>query len=154
MKTRILYLLCLGCFASFFSSCDDCSFTSENLQTVRVRLLSKADSSAVSVAFVGVTGAGSSQEPLYADGAPTSQLALPLLTSTRETVYVFDYADETLENDTLSLGYDVLVIPHPPDCGVDEEVSNLRVLESTFDSTSIIHTTLLNVNEYDMEIFF
>lgn len=142
-----LFLTFLG-----LAACDDCSSVTENLQSVRVRFRSQTDGSFIDTTIASVEGVGSNQPLLFTEEERYSEIVLPLLTSEPETIFIINY--DSLNADTLLFEYVVRAIPLPPDCGVDEEITELKVPIATLDSLVILHSTLLNVNEYDMEIYY
>ncbi|MEM6299344.1 MAG: hypothetical protein AAF740_11715 [Bacteroidota bacterium] len=149
MRNPILFLVAfLG-----LAACDDCSFTSDNIQTVRVRFLKASDSTDTAIVFDAVFSELSTQDSLYKGVEEVSIFELPLPTSLDNAEFIFWFSDSLETRDTIRFGYQVKAIPLPPDCGVDEEVSELQILETTFDAAVLQTTTLTIDRTHDLEIF-
>ncbi len=146
------YMRWIFCFLGLLiglSACDDCSFTSENLQTVRLQFLRNGEPTAIR--FAAVYSQEAIQDSLYR-GDSLNVFLLPLLTSQTTVAYVFAYLDSLQTPDTLTLAYRVRAIPIAPDCGVDEEISQLEVLRTSFPRAEVLQPTLLNIHEIDLQI--
>ncbi|MCC5945435.1 MAG: hypothetical protein JJT94_10915 [Bernardetiaceae bacterium] len=159
-----IFLLAFG-FLWLFSSCEDCRFESVNRSYAIVafeRLNPNGQLVIVDTSFTRVYGfipdldETLPQGDIYnTESGRNRSFNLPLLTSLDTSVFVFEKlleGDSIRLRDTLMLSYNVQRYILTPDCGVDEEITDLNVIFTTFDSVKIIHPTLNTFNEQDIRI--
>ncbi|WP_375562509.1 DUF6452 family protein [Bernardetia sp. OM2101] len=153
---RLLYSS-LICFPFLLSSCENCTFISDNVQFAAISFYANEDSEvAIDTAFnkiVGVFTRTNEVMPtaLYDSTNKLKTFELPIFTRVDTTMFVF-YKYRTLNSvrdtiqDTLTMKYRVNVEILPPDCGYDEAINNVEILYSTFTSAKVIREELKEIN--------
>ncbi len=158
-KARLFYVALIF-FPFLLSSCENCTFISDNVQFAAISFYANNESEvAIDTSFnkiVGVFTRTNTVMPnaLYDSTKVKSKIIeLPIFTRVDTTMYVF-YKYRTLSpslrdtlQDTLILKYKVNVEVLPPDCGYDEGINNLEILYHTFDSARVLQTELKELQE-------
>lgn len=146
---KFLYISIL-CLPFLLSSCDNCTFISDNVQFAAVSFYG-ADGKVKSKKFDKVTGVFSRTgeampNALFTDTTATI-FKLPIFTRVDTTIFVFtqyvtlNAVRDTLL-DTLMMRYKVKVEVLPPDCGYDEAITDVEVFYTTFDSAEVVKKDL------------
>lgn len=155
---RFLYISVI-CLPFLLSSCENCTFISDNVQFAAVSFYANAESqAAIDTSFskiVGVFTRTNDVMPDSLDYDPTEKrkvFELPIFTRVDTTMFVF-YKYRTINSvrdtvqDTLIMKYKVNVEVLPPDCGYDEAINNLEILYHTFTDAKVIREELKELNE-------
>lgn len=142
----------------FLSSCENCTFISDNVQFAAVSFYANETSTqAIDTTFnrvVGVFTRTNTMMPtdLYDSITKTKVFELPIFTRVDTTMFVF-YKYKTINavrdtlQDTLIMKYKTNVEVLPPDCGYDEAITNLEILYSTFTSAEVLRAELKEIND-------
>lgn len=147
MKNRILCIVVFTMLGLSLWSCNDCSFESDNLQTVRVRFTDNAGDF-IDTSFFAVRGVGIS-DSLYETGQSEITFLLPLHLGETGSSFIFQSESET---DTITFTYSRKFDVVAPDCGVDESINDLTISSTTYSNAEVLHSSLKNFNDYDVEI--
>lgn len=167
MRNQHFLLACL--FLSLLwllSACEDCRYESVNRTYAVVafeRINANGQQVFVDTSFSRVYGyipdleESFPQQDIYnGQSGNSNKFDLPLLTVLDTSVFVFEQvledADSMVLRDTLMLSYRVQRYILTPDCGVDEEITNLNVIFTTFDSVEVINPTLNTFNDQDIRV--
>ncbi len=155
---RFLYISVLS-LPFLLSSCENCTFISDNVQFAAISFYANAESqAAIDTSFseiVGVFTRTNEAMPTALDYDPAVKnkiFELPIFTRVDTTMFVFyqyrniNSVRDTLQ-DTLMLKYKVNVEVLPPDCGYDEAINNLEILYSTFTGAEVIQTELKELQD-------
>lgn len=169
-----IYFRLVACILlmAFFSSCQDCTFESDNITFARVQFYHKVskeafDDKALDTTFISVRAVNelanidqsfngrATIDPNDVDTETNQTLTynLPLYTSDSRSMFIFTHNDATQSQDTLTFSYQLHLDVSTPDCGVNERIDNLQILNTTFDSAVVIHTTIDLKNNHDVEIY-
>jgi hypothetical protein len=142
------------------ASCQDCTFISDNVQSVRLEfatpLTQTAKDTLLQARIIGLIPGSLTPMRKAVDIGTSGRKTFDLRLFTRydTTVYRFAALADTLPDDTLMLRYRKEVIILPPDCGYDEAISDLEVIYHTFDSVKVLNTRLQVTNTTsDIRIF-
>lgn len=155
---RFLYASVI-CLPFLLSSCENCTFISDNVQFAAVSFYATDGSQeAIDTAFNKIVGVFTRTNELMPDSLELDStekrkvFELPIFTRVDTTMFVF-YKYRTLLNaprdtvqDTLIMKYKVNVEVLPPDCGYDEAINNLEILYSTFTDAEVIREELKEIN--------
>lgn len=146
---RLLYTTVI-CLPFLLSSCENCTFISDNVQFAAVSFYA-TDGSEVAIdtvfsKIVGVFTRTNEVMPtsLYDSTKKLKIFELPIFTRVDTTMFIF-YKNRNLLStvrDTLIMKYKVNVEVLPPDCGYDEAINNLEILFHTFTNVEILQTEL------------
>lgn len=155
---RLLYTSVI-CLPFLLSSCENCTFISDNVQFAAISFYENTESEiAIDTAFnkiVGVFTRTNEVMPDSLDYNPTINqkvFELPIFTRVDTTMFVFykyrtiDAVRDTVQ-DTLTMKYQVNVEVLPPDCGYDEAINNLEILYHTFTDVEILQTELKELQD-------
>jgi len=155
---RLIYASVI-CLPFLLSSCENCTFISNNVQFAAISFYADADSkAAIDTAFnkiVGVFTRTNEVMPtvLYDSTDEKRKIfELPIFTRVDTTMFVF-YKYRTINSvrdtvqDTLIMKYKVNVEVLPPDCGYDEAINNLEILYSTFTDVEVVQTELKELQD-------
>jgi hypothetical protein len=149
---RLLYTSVI-CLPFLLSSCENCTFISDNVQFAAISFYENGSEVAIDTSFSKIVGVFTRTNELMSDSLdynPTEQtkiLELPIFTRVDTTMFVFyqyrtiDLVRDTLQ-DTLTMKYKVNVEVLPPDCGYDEAINNLEILYHTFTDVEVLQTEL------------
>ena len=155
------------CLPFLLSSCENCTFISDNVQFAAVSFYANGSEVALDTSFskiVGVFTRTNEAMPDSLDYNPTIRqkiFELPIFTRVDTTMFVF-YKYRNLSNtvrdtvqDTLIMKYRVNVEVLPPDCGYDEAINNLEIIYHTFANVEILQFELkeLKDNQPHIKIF-
>ena len=155
-----LFCISLICFPFLLSSCENCTFISDNVQFAAVSFYANENSQvAIDTAFNKIVGVFTRTNTVMDDSLgydpATKQkvIELPIFTRVDTTMYVFykyrnfpNSVRDTLR-DTLIMKYRVNVEVLPPDCGYDEAISNLEILYYTFTKAEVIQEELKELKD-------
>lgn len=170
-----IYFKLLGfvLFIGFFSSCQDCTFESDNITFARVQFhhrLTKdkepfdakaLDSTIISVRAISdilnvdeiFDGRANLDPSKTKETDRTLVYNLPLLSKDKFSTFIFTYADTSQIQDTITFQYQLHLEVRTPDCGVIERIDSLKIFSTTFDSAVVIHPTIDLNNTHDVEIY-
>lgn len=150
---RLLYTTVI-CLPFLLSSCENCTFISDNVQFAAVSFYA-TDGSTVAIdttfsKIVGVFTRTNEAMPtsLYDSTKKLKIFELPIFTRVDTTMFVF-YKNRNLLStvqDTLIMKYKVNVEVLPPDCGYDEAINNLEILYHTFTDAKVIRKELKEIS--------
>jgi hypothetical protein len=159
-------------FVAFLSSCQDCTFESDNITFARVQFHHRAtkeafDKEALDSAFISVRAindlanvdqvfegrATINPNDVDTEANQTLTYNLPLYTSDIRSTFIFAHDDAAQTQDTLTFSYQLHLDVSTPDCGVNERIDSLKIFSTTFDSAVVIHTTIDLNNNHDVEIY-
>ncbi len=148
----------LICFPFLLSSCENCTFISDNVQFAAVSFYATDGSElAIDTTFSKIVGVFTRTNELMSDSleySPTVKqkiFELPIFTRVDTTMFVFykyrflNSVRDTVQ-DTLIMKYKVNVEVLPPDCGYDEAINNLEILYHTFTDAKVIREELKEIS--------
>lgn len=155
---RLVYASVI-CLPFLLSSCENCTFISDNVQFAAISFYADGESqAAIDTTFseiVGVFTRTNEVMPTALDYDPTVKnriFELPIFTRVDTTMFVF-YKYRTINSvrdtvqDTLIMKYKVNVEVLPPDCGYDEAINNLEILYHTFTDAEVIQMELKELQD-------
>ncbi|WP_338811943.1 DUF6452 family protein [Bernardetia sp. Wsw4-3y2] len=149
---RFLYSAVI-CFPFLLSSCENCTFISDNVQFAAVSFYD-ANNKATEKTFnkiVGVFTRTNTEMPNSLEDTTATIFELPIFSRADTTMFVF-YKYVTLNSvrdtiqDTLTMSYKVNVEVLPPDCGYDEAINDLEIIYHTFSNVEVLRAELKEVN--------
>ena len=153
---KVLYSIIFLPF--FLSSCENCTFVSDNVQFAAVSFYAnEASTQAIDTSFNRVVGVFTRTNELmptdlYDSTTKSRVFELPIFTRADSTMFVF-YKYRTINavrdtvQDTLIMKYKVDVEVLPPDCGYDEAITNLEIVYSTFTDIEVLRPELKEIND-------
>ncbi len=153
-KIRRFIYSSLICLPFLLSSCDNCTFISDNVQFAGVSFYG-SDGRAQPKTIDKITGIFSRDNqampnPLFEEATTATIFELPIFTRSDTTIFVFTQYIEQNQvidtiQDTLSMRYKVVVEVLPPDCGYDEAITDLEIIYSTFNSVEVLRQDLKEI---------
>lgn len=155
---------------SFFVSCQDCTFESDNITFARVQFHDRTtklplDEVALDTTFISVRAVNEfidvdkeidGRATIDPTDKPTSKSLvynLPLFTGDKFSTFIFTHDNLAQNQDTITFQYQVHLKVSTPDCGVIERIDSLKIFRTTFDSAVVIHKTIDLNNPHDVEIY-
>ena len=132
------------------SACnDDTDCSSLNTTNLLVNFLDSASGEPLLVELDSIIAAGPNSS--FLDSAVSqSNYTLTVNPLADSSTYYFVRSDAT--RDTLTIGYRAVTRLISPGCGSEPVISQLSLLNHTFDSARVLSVELISINEVDVQI--